>query len=62
MGNENYKKANEILNRLAGQKEVFIPRSPAKMNAEDYSRKVVCIIISTVGASVTLTSLLLSFD
>ena len=58
----NYIKANEILNRLAGQREVFIPRSPAKMNAEDYSKKILCILISTVGASITLTSLILSFD
>lgn len=58
----NYKKANEILNRLAGIREVFIPRSPTKMNASDYSRKVVAIIISTFTASITLTSLILSFS
>lgn len=60
--NENYKKANEILNRLAGIKEVFIPRSPAKMDAGDYTKKIVAIIISTLTASITLTSLILSFD
>ena len=59
---ENYKKANEILNKLAGQKEVFIPRSPTRMNATDYSRKVICIVISTLTSSVVLTSLILSFD
>ena len=59
---ENFKKANEILNKLAGQKEVFIPRSPARMNATDYSRKIVCIVISTLTSSVVLTSLILSFD
>lgn len=61
-GNDSFKKANEILNKLAGQKEVFIPRSPAQMNFQDYSRKIICIIISTLGASITLTSLILSFD
>lgn len=60
--NESFKRANEILNKLAGQKEVFIPRSPNKMNAQDYTRKVICIIISTLTASITLTSLILSFD
>ena len=59
---ENFKKANEILNKLAGQKEVFIPRSPTRMNATDYSRKIVCITISTLTSSVVLTSLILSFD
>ena len=62
LGNENFKKANEILNKLSGTKEIFIPRSPAKMNAQDYTRKIVCILLSTVGASITLTSLILSFD
>ena len=50
------------MNKLAGQKEVFIPRSPLKMNATDYTRKIVCIVISTFTASITLTSLILSFD
>lgn len=58
----NFKRANEILNRLAGQKEVFIPRSPRRMDAGDYSRKVVCIVISTLTSSIVLTSLILSFD
>ena len=58
----NYIKANEILNKLAGRKEVWVPRSPAKMNAGDYTRKILAIIISTFTASITLTSLILSFD
>lgn len=62
MKNENFIKATEILNKLIGQKEILIPRSPARMNFEDYSRKIICIIISTLGASITLTSLILSFD
>lgn len=60
--NDNFKKANEILNNLAGRKEVFIPRSPAKIDASDYTRKVLAIVVSTLTASITLTSLILSFD
>lgn len=60
--NENFKKANEILNKLAGVKEVFIPRSPAKMDAGDYTKKILAIVVSTLTASITLTSLILSFD
>lgn len=58
----NYIRANEILNRLAGTKEIWIPRSPAKMNAGDYTKKIIAIVISTFTASITLTSLILSFD
>lgn len=58
----NYIKANEILNKLAGRKEIWVPRSPAKMNAGDYTRKILAIIVSTFTASITLTSLILSFD
>lgn len=60
--NDNFKKANEILNKLAGVKEVFIPRSPAKMDAGDYTKKILAIVVSTLTASITLTSLILSFD
>lgn len=58
----NFKRANEILNRLAGKKEVFIPRSPKKMDASDYAVKIVAVAITTLTASITLTSLILSFD
>jgi hypothetical protein len=60
--NDNFKKANEILNRLAGKKEIWIPRSPARMDAGDYTKKIVAIVVSTFTASITLTSLILSFD
>lgn len=58
----NFIKANEIMNNLAGQKEVFIPRSPLRMNMTDYTKKVVCIVLATLLSSITLTSLILSFD
>ena len=60
--NENFKRANEILNRLAGKKEIWVPRSPARMDAGDYTKKILAIIVSTFTASITLTSLILSFD
>ena len=62
LNDPNFKRANEILNKLAGQKEVFVPRSPRRMNASDYGRKIICIVISTFTASITLTSLILNFD
>lgn len=58
----NFKKANDILNRLAGVREIFVPRSPQQMNAIDYTKKVIAIVISTFTASITLTSLILSFS
>lgn len=58
----NFKKANDILNRLSGVREIFIPRSPQQMNARDYTKKVIAIVISTFTASITLTSLILSFS
>lgn len=58
----NYIKANEILNRLAGRKEVFIPRSPRAMNAKEYSTKVLCIMISTVASFFTISALMINFQ
>ena len=58
----NFKKANDILNRLSGVREIFVPRSPQQMNARDYTKKVIAIVISTFTASITLTSLILSFS
>jgi hypothetical protein len=50
------------MNNLAGIKEIFVPRSPARMNAGDYTKKIIAIIVSTFLASITLTSLILSFS
>lgn len=58
----NYIKANEILNRLSGRKEVFIPRSPRAMNAKEYSTKVLCIMISTVASFFTISALMINFQ
>ena len=59
--NENFKKANELLAKLNGQ-HGFIPRSPAKMNAEEYAKKGTTIIISSLCSFVVITSLIISFD
>lgn len=58
----NFIKANEILNKLVGKKDVFIPRSPSKMNLQDYIHKVIAILVSTITSSIVLTSIILSFD
>lgn len=60
--NENFKKANEILNRLVREKSVLIPRSPGKMNFQDYSSKVIPIVISTVSSFLVLTSVVVNFS
>ena len=60
--NENFKKANEILNKLAREKSVLIPRSPGKMNLQDYSSKVIPIVISTVSSFLVLTSVVVNFS
>ena len=59
---ENFKKANEILNRLAREKSVLIPRSPGKMNFQDYSHKVIPIVMSTVSSFLVLTSVVVNFS
>ena len=58
----NYIKANDILNKLNGTGAVFVPRSPKEMNMKDYSMKIISIILSTVMASITLTSIIINFD
>ena len=60
--NENYKKANEILQRIYKEKSVFVPRSPAKMNASEYTTKGLFIVIGSVTSFVTISSIILSFD
>ena len=60
--NESYKKANEIMNQLVKEKAVFIPRSPGKMDFQDYITKVVFIVMSTISSFMVLSSLLINFD
>lgn len=58
----NYIKANEILNRISGNKETFIPRSPEQMNTKEYTTKVACILLSTVCSFVAIASLVINFS
>lgn len=60
--NENFIKANEILNRMAGRKEVFIPRSPGQMNRKEYLTKSIFIILGTLSSFMVLSSIVLNFD
>lgn len=57
-----YKEACQILDNVQNKKVLYIPRSPKKMNMQDYIKKVVCILITTLGSSIAITSLMLSFD
>lgn len=59
---EGFKRGNELLNKLAGKKEAWIPRSPLAMNFGDYSKKALAIACSTIISFVTISSLILSFD
>ena len=58
----NYIKANEILNRLSGNKEVFVPRSPRAMDTKEYITKVISILISTCMSFVAIASLVINFS
>ena len=60
--NPNYKRANEILNNLSGNKEIFIPRSPEVMNRKEYMTKSICIIISTFASFFAIASLVINFS
>lgn len=58
----NYIKANEILNKLSGNKNVFIPRSPRAMDTKEYAMKVTCILISTCMSFIAIASLVINFS
>jgi len=60
--NENFKQANEIVRKIAREKEVFIPRSPAKMNATEYLVKSICIIAATLASFLVISSIIINFD
>lgn len=59
--NENYKKANLLLNKMNG-KQGFIPRSPSKMNKNEYLVKGITITVFTAAESIIIGSLALGFD
>jgi len=57
----NYILARKILEKHIGEKE-FIPRSPNKMNFQEYIIKGITVLITSLGASVTISALAISFD
>lgn len=57
----NYLEARRILQKHVGEKE-FIPRSPTQMNLQEYIIKGITVLITTLGASVTISLLIISFD
>lgn len=58
--NENYKKANELLQKT--KKKERPPRSPRKWNAEQYGKKGTSIFLASALATVALTQAILTFD
>lgn len=60
--NENYLEACRILNKLAGRKEVFVPRSPTAMNAKDYLHKGTMIVVGTFASFAAIAPLIINFD
>ena len=60
--NPNYIEAEKILHKLNGKKELFIPRSPRSINARDYIKKSIWIVIGTIASFITISSIVLAFD
>lgn len=60
--NPNYIEANRILNSLAGDRTIFVPRSPELMNRKEYMTKSVCIILSTFASFFAIASLVINFS
>lgn len=58
----NYIKATEMLDELSRIKQLYIPRSPAQMDIEEYVKKVVFIILFTLGSFIAISNLIISFD
>ncbi len=59
--NPNFKKANELLNKLYGTKE-FIPHSPAQKNTRDWLTKGVIVLLTTAAESIVIGSLIFNWD
>lgn len=58
----NFIEANKILSKISGDKINFIPRSPTKMNSQEYIKKVATIIVFTLASFIAVTSIVISFD
>lgn len=57
----NFKKANELLNKLYGTKQ-FIPRSPTQKAVKDWTTKGVMVFITTAAESIVIGSLIFNWD
>lgn len=58
----NYIKATKILDEVSKVNRVYIPRSPSRMDIDDYVKKVVFIILFTLGSFIAISNLIISFD
>lgn len=58
---KDFLKAKEILHKVKKEHKAK-PRSPAAMEAQEWTKKGVTIFISTILAGATISSLILSFD
>lgn len=58
----NYIKATEILDEVSQIQQVYIPRSPGQMDIEEYVKKVIFIILFTLGSFIAISNLIISFD
>ena len=61
-GNENFRKANEILMNVNKKTVIFIPRSPRQMNVGEYMTKAIFIVIGSLVSFMAVTSIIISFD
>ena len=59
--NANFKKANEMLNKLYGTKE-FIPHSPRQKSIKDWTTKGTIVLITTAAESIVIGSLIFNWD
>ena len=58
---ENYIKACELLNKLNGEKG-FIPMSPKKKAAKDWTTKGFFMVMTTAAESIVIGTLIINFD
>lgn len=58
----NYIEANRILNRLAGNRDAIVPRSPRAVSASDYIKKGITITAGTFASFMAIAPLIINFD
>lgn len=57
----NYQEAARLMATLKGRKAAK-PRSPGRMNFQDYSFKAVSLVLMTLASTVTITALVIAWD